>query len=168
MDRICAGRNFHTRVANISIRELGYAQNRTEYWGMYSHMITVTGSRPSDCVCWDPCLSRSQELDHAEGVLRHGCVRWSLIRVIWAWRDWPLPGRWPDGDRRSTVAWWTRRRAAPVYTPKPDLTFSPTSAVPLRATAIIWWVPPWLDLPIVCILPHRPDPRAPHPNFIPR
>ena len=35
---------------------------------------------------------------------------------------WRLPGRWPDGGRRSTVAKWTRRRAAPSYAPIPDLT----------------------------------------------
>ena len=32
---------------------------------------------------------------------------------------WRLPGRWPDGGRRSTVARWTRRRAAPAYAPIP-------------------------------------------------
>ena len=30
---------------------------------------------------------------------------------------------WPDGDRRSTVARWSRRRAAPAYGPMPDLTW---------------------------------------------
>ena len=35
---------------------------------------------------------------------------------------WPLPGRWPDGSRRSTVTRWTRRRVAPAYVPIPDLT----------------------------------------------
>ena len=34
---------------------------------------------------------------------------------------WRLPGRWPDGGRRSTVARWTRGRAAPAYAPIPDL-----------------------------------------------
>ena len=36
---------------------------------------------------------------------------------------WRLPGRWPDVGRRSTVARWTRHRAAPAYAPIwPDLT----------------------------------------------
>ena len=43
------------------------------------------------------------------------------IWSIWAWRAWRLPGRWPDGGRRSTVARWTRRRAATAYAPIPDL-----------------------------------------------
>ena len=42
---------------------------------------------------------------------------------IWAWRAWRLPGRWPDGDRRSTIARWTWRRVAPAYVPIPDLTW---------------------------------------------
>ena len=37
-------------------------------------------------------------------------------------RAWHLPGRWPDGGRRSTVARWTRRCAAPAYAAIPDLT----------------------------------------------
>ena len=45
-----------------------------------------------------------------------------------AWRAWRLPGRWPDGGRGSTVARWTRRRAAPAYALIPDLTFSRRSA----------------------------------------
>ena len=66
---------------------------------------------PSDTV-----LSRSEGLVHAEG----------------AQRARHLSGRWPDGGRRSTVARWTRARAAPVYTPKLDQTqemvkFSPLS-----------------------------------------
>ena len=36
---------------------------------------------------------------------------------------WCLPGRWPDGGRRSTVATWTPRRAAPAYAPIHDLTW---------------------------------------------
>ena len=52
----------------------------------------------------------------------HGCVRWGPIWRIRAWRAWRLPGRWPDGGRRSTVVSWTRRRAAPAYVPIPDLT----------------------------------------------
>ena len=36
---------------------------------------------------------------------------------------WRLPGRWPDGGRRNTVARWTRRRAAPAYAPIPDLQY---------------------------------------------
>ena len=48
----------------------------------------------------------------------HGCVRWS---PIWRIRAWRLPGRWPDGGLRSTVARWTRRRAAPAYAPIPDV-----------------------------------------------
>ena len=51
-----------------------------------------------------------------------GCVRWSPILRMRAWRAWRLPGRWPDGGRRSTVARWTRRRAVPAYAPIPDLT----------------------------------------------
>ena len=39
-----------------------------------------------------------------------------------AWRAWRLPGRWPDGGRRSTVARWTRRHAAPACATIPDLT----------------------------------------------
>ena len=27
----------------------------------------------------------------------HGCVRWSPVGRIWAWRAWRLPGRWLDG-----------------------------------------------------------------------
>ena len=34
---------------------------------------------------------------------------------------WRLPGRWLDGGRRSTVARWTRRRAAPAYVPIPEI-----------------------------------------------
>ena len=57
-----------------------------------------------------------------EGVHRvHGCVRWNPVWRIWAWRAWRLPGRWPDRGRRSTVARWTQRRAAPAYTPIPDI-----------------------------------------------
>ena len=44
-------------------------------------------------------------------------------------RAWHLSGRWPDGGRRSTVAWWTRRRAAPAYAPIPDLTWTITKSV---------------------------------------
>ena len=36
---------------------------------------------------------------------------------IQEWRAWRLPGRWPDGGQGSTVARWTRRRAAPAYAP---------------------------------------------------
>ena len=73
----------------------------------------IGGSRPSDSF-----LSRSEGLDHAEGVYTlHGCVRWSPVWRIRAWRAWRLPGRWPDGGRRSTDARWTRRRAAPAYAP---------------------------------------------------
>ena len=39
-------------------------------------------------------------------------------------RAWRLPERWPDGGRGSTVARWTRRRAAPAYAPIPDLTYA--------------------------------------------
>ena len=39
-----------------------------------------------------------------------------------AWRAWRLPGRWPDGGRRSTVARWTRRRVVPAYAAIPDMT----------------------------------------------
>ena len=45
-------------------------------------------------------------------------------RPIWrmrAWRAWRLPGRWPDGGRRSTVARRTRQRAASAYVPITDL-----------------------------------------------
>ena len=52
----------------------------------------------------------------------HGCVRWSPIWRIWVWRAWRLSGRWPDGGRKSTVAGWTRRRAASAYTPISQLT----------------------------------------------
>ena len=38
-------------------------------------------------------------------------------------RAWHLPGRWPEGGRRSTVARWTRRRAAPAYALTPDPTW---------------------------------------------
>ena len=34
------------------------------------------------------------------------------IRALYHLRAWRLSGRWPDGGRRSTVARWTRRRAA--------------------------------------------------------
>ena len=47
-------------------------------------------------------------------------------RPIWkirAWRAWCLPGRWPDGGRRSTI----RRHAAPVYGTTSDLTRSWTT-----------------------------------------
>ena len=33
----------------------------------------------------------------------HGCDRWSSIWGIWVLRSWRLPGRWPDGGRRSTM-----------------------------------------------------------------
>ena len=46
-----------------------------------------------------------------------GWVRWGPIRGIRAWRAWRLPGRLPDGGRRSTVARRARRRAAPAYAP---------------------------------------------------
>ena len=52
-----------------------------------------------------------------------GCVRWSPIWRMRAWRAWRPPGRWPDGGRGSTVARWMRRRAAPAYAPIPDLTW---------------------------------------------
>ena len=48
-------------------------------------------------------------------------ARRSPIWRIWTWRAWRLPGRWPDGGRRRTVARWTRRRAAPAYAPIYDL-----------------------------------------------
>ena len=51
--------------------------------------------------------------------------------VIWAWRVWRLPERWQDGGRRSTVAGWTRRRAAPAYAPIPNLT-SPNQRTMVR------------------------------------
>ena len=51
----------------------------------------------------------------------HGCVRWSPIRRMRTWRAWRLPGRWPDRGRRSSVARWTRRRAAPACAPIPDM-----------------------------------------------
>ena len=53
----------------------------------------------------------------------HVCVRWSPIWRMWASRAWRLPGRWPDGGRRSTVPRWTRRRAAAAYAPILDLTW---------------------------------------------
>ena len=37
----------------------------------------------------------------------HGCVKRRPIWRIRAWRAWRLPGRWPDGGRRRTVARWT-------------------------------------------------------------
>ena len=37
------------------------------------------------------------------------------LASAWGWRL-------PDGGRRSTVARWTRRRAAPAYAPITDLT----------------------------------------------
>ena len=56
--------------------------------------------------------------------------------LIWRiWRAWRLPGRWPDGGRSSTVARWTRRRAAPVYAPIPELTwqfFAHLDFIPVR------------------------------------
>ena len=52
------------------------------------------------------------------------CFITGYILKMRAWRAWRLPGRWPDGGRRSTVARWTRRRAAPSYAPIPDLTCS--------------------------------------------
>ena len=66
-------------------------------------------SRPSKSF-----LQRSEGLDHAEGRPHASCLR-SVESY--------LPGRWPDGGRRSTVATWTRRRAAPAYAPHtcPDL-----------------------------------------------
>ena len=45
----------------------------------------------------------------------------SSVWRIQAWRAWRLPGRWPDSGRKSTVARWTRRRAAPAYASTPDL-----------------------------------------------
>ena len=36
-------------------------------------------------------------------------ARRSPIWGIWAWRAWGLPGRWPDGGRKNTVARRTRR-----------------------------------------------------------
>ena len=51
------------------------------------------------------------------------CIRWSSIWRMRAWRAWRLPGRWPDGGRRSTVVRWTRRRAVTAYAPIPDLTW---------------------------------------------
>ena len=57
------------------------------------------------------------------GRMLHGCVRWSPICRIRERRAWRLPGRWSDGGRScSTVARWTRRRAAPAYVAIPDLT----------------------------------------------
>ena len=52
---------------------------------------------------------------------------WAMARRkhiwrIWKWRAWRLPGRCPDGGRKSTVARWTRWRDAPAYTTMPDLT----------------------------------------------
>ena len=37
---------------------------------------------------------------------------------------WRLPGLWPDKGRGSTVARWTRRRAAPANAATPDLIYS--------------------------------------------
>ena len=53
---------------------------------------------------------KSQEITH------EGWEAWGSIQD-------KMPGRWPDGGRRSTVARWTRRRAAPPYAPIPDLTW---------------------------------------------
>ena len=67
---------------------------------------------PPRTICYNSCAGGAHTL--------HGCVRWNPIRGIRAWRAWRLPGRWPDGGRRSTVARWTRRRTAPAYAPIPD------------------------------------------------
>ena len=48
----------------------------------------------------------------AARVLR-GCIRCRPIWRIRAWRSWSLPGRWPDGGWRSTVARRMWRHAAP-------------------------------------------------------
>ena len=53
-----------------------------------------------------------------------------------AWRAWRLPGRWPDGGRRSTVAKWTRRRAAPAYAPIADLTFKTVLTTHVQASVL--------------------------------
>ena len=68
----------------------------------------------------------------------HGCVKWSSFWRIRAMRAWRLPGRWPDGGRRSTVARWTRRRAAPAYAPIPDLTKFPEAHMRLRFGSEMW------------------------------
>ena len=62
-------------------------------------------------------------------------------RPIWrirAWRAWRLPGRWLDGARRSTVARWTRRRAASTYAPIPDLTWLLESTTTTEVGTFIW------------------------------
>ena len=76
------------------------------------------GSRSSDSF-----LSRSEGLVHAEGVpTRFMAASGGVLSEGYkAWRAW-LPGRWPDEGRSSTVARWTRRRAAPTYVPISDLT----------------------------------------------
>ena len=53
-----------------------------------------------------------------------GCVSWKHIWRILIWRVPRLPGRWPDGGWRSTVAWWTRWRATPAYAHIPVFTWS--------------------------------------------
>ena len=54
-------------------------------------------------------------------LMHFGSVRWNIVRMIQARRDWGHPGPWPHEGRRSTVVTWTRRRAAPVWGTTPDL-----------------------------------------------
>ena len=67
----------------------------------------------------------------------HGCVMCSLIWKIQARLAWRLHGRWLDGSRRSTVARWTRRRAAPAFVHIPDRYHQGPLVIPRRLAALL-------------------------------
>ena len=64
----------------------------------------------------------------------------SVNQILRFWRDWRLPGRWPDGGRGSAVVKWTRRRAAAAYAPIPALTWISLHKSPNRAQILMYLI----------------------------
>ena len=63
-----------------------------------------------------PCRGAGQ----CRGAARvfRGCVRWSPIRRIWAWRAWCLPGRWPVEAHlkgMGTSVWAMARQSSLIH-----------------------------------------------------
>ena len=73
------------------------------------------GSRPSDSVFWG-----SERLDQTKESPAYFVVASDGSFKDIGMTDSAMPGRWPDGGRRTYVAGLTRRRAAPAYVSKPD------------------------------------------------
>ena len=111
-------RECWTRIESAFVTSTGTQLIIQAHSSSFSRMINKKAECPFSFWGADdpiPVSSRSRRLHHAARVLC-GYVRWTLIWGIWTWRAWRLPGRWPDGGG-STVVGWTRRRAAPAYTP---------------------------------------------------